>query len=130
MLFSIMRHDIIVHHLRGKTGLNGRESYLPSKGGDDLRDYELMYILSPEITDEVVSGDIERVNQIIVSRGGTVTEVNPWGRRKLAYPIGKFAEGNYVLTQLKLDAKNVADLEATLRIDEDIMRHLLIRVGE
>ena len=95
-----------------------------------MRDYELMYILSPEIIEEDVAANMEKVNQLIASRGGTVAETNAWGRRKLAYPIRKFLEGNYVLTRLKLDAKSTADLEASLGIDEGILRHLLVRVGD
>ena len=95
-----------------------------------MRDYELVLVISPQVADEGVPAIVERVTQFITGRGGSVTEVNNWGRRKLAYPIKHFTEGNYVLTRVKLEAKTTAELEACLQISEDILRHLLVKVGE
>jgi small subunit ribosomal protein S6 len=95
-----------------------------------LRDYELVFILNPDIAEEEVPAAIERVTQAITSRGGEVTEVDRWGRRKLAYPISGHAEGNYVLTQIRLDPTRTAELEAGFHISEEVIRHLLVRVGE
>ncbi len=95
-----------------------------------MRDYELVLVISPKVADEGIPAIVERVSQFITGRGGSVTEVNNWGRRKLAYPIKHFTEGNYVLTRIKLEAKATADLEAGLQISEDILRHLLVKVGE
>jgi len=87
-------------------------------------------VISPEVTDDNLPAIMERVTQFIASRGGSVTEVNPWGRRKLAYPIKRFLEGNYVLTQFKLEPRLTAELEANLRLQEEVLRHLLIRLGD
>lgn len=95
-----------------------------------LRDYELVAIISPEIADEDVPAALDRMGQFITDRGGTITEVNQWGRRKLAYPIQQFLEGNYVLTQFKIEPKMTAELEASLRLAEEILRHLLVRLGD
>jgi len=65
-----------------------------------------------------------------VVRGGEVEDVNHWGRRKLAYPIQKQLEGNYVVTQLRLDPQQTKELEQRLMISEEVMRHLLVRVEE
>ena len=81
--------------------------------GNQLRDYELVLIISPEVTDEDVPAALEKLSQFITDRGGTITEVNQWGRRKLAYPIKQFLEGNYVLTQFKIEPKMTAELEAS-----------------
>ncbi len=79
-----------------------------------LRDYEMVVILSPEIGDDVIESRIEQlVSQGVTSRGGEVVEVNHWGRRRLAYPISRHMEGNYVVTQVKLDPGTVLDLEST-----------------
>ena len=59
-----------------------------------------------------------------------MTEVNRWGRRKLAYPISRYTEGDYVLTQFKLDPTQVADLEANLELTEEVIRHLVVRMEE
>jgi small subunit ribosomal protein S6 len=91
-----------------------------------LRDYELMYIISPDVADDAVSGVIDRVNGLVTTRGGSIKEVNPWGRRRLAYPIKRHLEGTYVVTQLQLEPLKVKEIESTLRISEDILRHLVV----
>lgn len=95
-----------------------------------MRDYELVVIISPEVTDEEVPVTLEKMNQFITDKGGSITEVNQWGRRKLAYPIENFMEGNYVLTQFKMEPKQTAELEASLRLTEEILRHLLVRLSD
>lgn len=95
-----------------------------------LRDYELIVVLSPEIGDDVVESSIEKVQQSVTSRGGEVKEVKHWGRRRLAYPIRRHMEGNYVENQVRMDPDQVADLEANLRISEEVIRHLIVKAGE
>src|SRR4051794_31427183 len=62
------------------------------------REYEMVVILSPEIGDDAIEASLERLSLGVTSRGGEVTEVNHWGRRRLAYPIKRFLEGNYVVS--------------------------------
>jgi small subunit ribosomal protein S6 len=95
-----------------------------------LRDYELVVILSPELAEEDIPAAIDRLSQLIVDRGGEVKDVDRWGRRKLAYPINKHLEGNYLVTQVRLDPDRTSDVEAGLRISEEVLRHLLLRVGD
>jgi small subunit ribosomal protein S6 len=95
-----------------------------------LRDYEVVVILSPEVGDDVISGSLERLRQNITGRGGEVVDVNHWGRRRLAYPIRSHLEGNYVVSQIKLDPGQVPGLESSLRISEEIVRHLIVKSGE
>jgi small subunit ribosomal protein S6 len=95
-----------------------------------LRDYELVVILSPEVTEEEVPSNIEKVSEFITTRGGTIAEVNRWGKRKLAYPISRFKEGNYILAKFKFEPGKTAELEANLQISEKILRHLLVRLSD
>jgi small subunit ribosomal protein S6 len=95
-----------------------------------LRDYELVLIISPEILEEDVPSAIEKVSQFITGRGGEVAGVNRWGRRKLAYPIQRHLEGNYVVTEFRLDPNQVAGLEASLGLVEEVIRHLVVRTDE
>ncbi len=95
-----------------------------------MQDYELVVIVSPQITDDNLPGVVDKVSKLITDRGGEITEVNQWGRRKLAYPINRFEEGNYVLTRFKLGPDKVAEVEKNLLISEEFMRHLVIKVGE
>jgi small subunit ribosomal protein S6 len=89
-----------------------------------------MVVMHPDIPEEDMPAAVERINGAITSRGGEVQETNPWGRRRLAYPINRQVEGNYVVTNIRLDPNRCRDLESSLMISEDVLRHLLIRRGE
>jgi small subunit ribosomal protein S6 len=96
-----------------------------------LRRYELVVIISPQVADDEVPEAVERlVRRPVEGQGGEVGEVNQWGRRKLAYPIQKHLEGNYVLTELRLDPLRTKELERGLHISEEVIRHLLVRLDE
>ena len=95
-----------------------------------MHDYELTVIISPQVTDDGVPAVVDKVSKLITDRGGEITEVNQWGRRKLAYPINRFEEGNYVLTRFKVGANKIAEIERNLLISEELLRHLVIKVGE
>lgn len=93
-----------------------------------LRDYELVFIISPEVSEETLEATVGSVNQFITGKGGVISDEERWGKRKLAYPITSFLEGNYVLTRFKMKPIWSRELEANLQISEEILRHLLIRV--
>ena len=94
-----------------------------------MRDYELTVIFNPEIAEEEFPDAIEKVNQFITRKGGSITDANHWGRRKLAYPIKQHGEGHYVLTRFQLSPEQNKELETNLKISEDVIRHLLIKLG-
>jgi small subunit ribosomal protein S6 len=95
-----------------------------------LHEYELVVVINPDVAEEDVPAAIERVTTAVTSRGGEVTDVDAWGRRKLAYHIDRHAEGNYVVTQIRLDPAKAHELEGGFAISEEILRHLLIRKDE
>jgi len=95
---------------------------------EQLRDYELVLIISPEVVGEVLDTTIDNISQFITEKDGIISSVEQWGKRKLAYPIKHFMEGNYVLTRLKMKPALNKELEAKLRISEEILRHLLIKL--
>ena len=94
-----------------------------------LRDYELVVIISPEVMDEKLEAIIDNISKFITERGGTISSVDSWGKRKLAYPLKHFMEGSYVLTQFKLKPALSKELEARLQILEEVLRHLLIKLS-
>ncbi len=94
-----------------------------------LGDYELVLIISPEVIDKALDTTIDRVSQFIVKKGGIISDVERWGKRRLAYPIKHFVEGSYVLTRFKLKPTLGQELEANLQISEEILRHLLIKLS-
>ena len=92
-----------------------------------LAEYEMVYIVSPEVADEALENRIESISQFISGRNGVVDEIERWGKKKLAYPIKHFLEGNYVLTRFKISPAQCKELESNLKITEEVLRHLLIR---
>ena len=95
-----------------------------------MHEYELLVVLNPDIPEEDMPAAIDRVTGAISSRGGEIENVDPWGRRRLAYPIKRHIEGNYVLTNLRLDPGRTHELESSFMISDDILRHMLIRKDE
>ena len=93
-----------------------------------LRDYELLLVISPEVIDEELEGTVDKISQLITDRGGEISATEPWGKRKLAYPIEHFTEGHYVLIKFRFETTLCSELEASLRISEEILRHLLINL--
>jgi small subunit ribosomal protein S6 len=95
-----------------------------------MHDYELVAIVSPEAGEEAVSKIVDKVTQSINSRGGAVEEVTNWGRRKLAYPIKKFLEADYILARFKLMPKFVKELESEIGTSGDVLRYLVVKVED
>ena len=96
---------------------------------ENLRDYEMVVIISPELAEDKFDTALSNISKIITNLGGIVSDVKKWGKRKLAYPIKQFAEGNYVLTKLKLKPMSNREIEAKLQINEDVLRYLLVRLS-
>ena len=92
-----------------------------------MRDYELVMVLSPEVTEDGVVGVVDRVNQFISQRGGTVSNQERLGVKTLAYPIQKYREGNYVLTQFAFAPNSTKELVASLRLWTELLRYLLVK---
>ncbi len=97
--------------------------------GEQLYDYEMVLVISPEVAEEEFEATIENVSRFITGKGGVISDIERWGKRKLAYPIRHFVEGSYVLARFKLKPAFGKELEANLRISEGVLRHLLIKLG-
>ena len=95
-----------------------------------MRNYELVFIVHPEVDDEGLAAVIETVKGLVERSGGQVTQVNQWGLRRLAYPIKKQWEGQYVLLNIDMSPDGVAELERSLGLAEQVMRHLVVRLDE
>jgi small subunit ribosomal protein S6 len=91
-----------------------------------MTDYELVTVISPEVDGERLPEIIEQVGKFITDEGGVVESTEQWGIRKLAYPVKKFMEANYVLTRFKLEPNLTKKLGAELRASEEILRHLIV----
>jgi small subunit ribosomal protein S6 len=95
-----------------------------------LRDYEVLYIVRADFDDDKVQDTVKRVNTLIERSGGTPERTNLWGKRKLAYEVKHQKEGSYVLQDFQLDPNRVPELEAGLKINEEVLRHLIVRKPE
>jgi small subunit ribosomal protein S6 len=95
-----------------------------------LRDYEILYIVRPDLDDEQVHGAVGSVDKLIANLGGTTVKTDIWGRRRLAYEVRHLREGQYVLTDFRIDPARVPEMEATLKISETVFRHLIVRKPE
>lgn len=89
------------------------------------RDYELGIIVNPDVGDDQARAIVERVTQTIASGDGQVVRVNAWGRRRLAYPIERHRDGLYFFFDLILNPETTSELERSIRVNEDVLRHLL-----
>jgi small subunit ribosomal protein S6 len=98
-------------------------------GDKRLQDYELVFIISPEVADESLENTINGISQFITGKDGVVSDVERWGKRRLAYPVEHFLEGNYVLARFKINPTWCKELEANLKISEEVLRHLLIKLN-
>ena len=111
---------------KGKKGTVRKPSVVEDK---ELRDYEMVIVISPELDEDKFNAALDGISKLITDIGGVVSEIKQWGKRKLAYPIKKFSEGNYILTRLQLQPAMGKELEVKLQISEDVLRHLLVRLN-
>ena len=91
------------------------------------RDYELGFILQPEVNEEQTRAILDRVEQVVANYGGQVVRVNQWGRRRLAYPIQHNRDGYYVFIDMMLTPETVIELDRVLKVSEDVLRHMIKR---
>jgi small subunit ribosomal protein S6 len=95
-----------------------------------MHPYEVTFIVRPELDEQALTAVVDKVKGFVTNGGGQVSEVNPWGRRRLAYPINKIREGQYVFIRAQLPAQMISGLERDLRLSEQILRFLVVRAEE
>ena len=94
------------------------------------RTYELVYVASPDATDDQVADLHTQVEAIVQRMGGKIEKTDNWGRRKLAYEIGRHKEGTYVLEVIKGNGDLMKEIDRRLRVTDLVIRHLTVRVDE
>jgi len=95
-----------------------------------MRNYECMVILDPGMETESIDNSINRISDIIVKNGGKVENVNKWGKRRLAYPIGQNTDGYYVVFTFDGENQTVNELDRILKITDEVIRHMIIKLGK
>lgn len=92
--------------------------------------YEMMIIIDPSVDDRSISTHLEKFLAVVPKEGGTVENVDVWGRRKFAYPIKKHTEGTYVVVTFESESATALELDRLLNIQETILRTKLLRADE
>jgi len=92
--------------------------------------YEVMFIVRPDVADEEVDKLVSGFTTTITSGGGAVKSVEKMGRRKLAYMVRKFNDGNYVLLTIEANGAGVLELERRLRVTEQVIKFITVRIDE
>lgn len=95
-----------------------------------MREYELVFIVTPEFDETATADIVEKVKAWITESGGSIESFEEWGRQKLAYLIRNHKEGQYYLFNIKLDPSAVNTLERNFRLQESILRFLIINREE
>ena len=95
-----------------------------------LRTYELVYIVTPDATEELIASIHEQVEQTTQRMGGSLSKTENWGRRKLAYEIKRQKEGVYVLEVIEGTGELMKELDRRLKVVDQVIRHLVVRVDE
>ncbi|HEX8136121.1 MAG TPA: 30S ribosomal protein S6 [Pyrinomonadaceae bacterium] len=96
----------------------------------EQRVYEVMFIIEATASDEDVTRLSDGLRQVITDQGGTITKHENMGRRTLAYPIDRKNEGIYVLFEVEGSGREIAELERRMRVNDQIIRYLTVRVDE
>ena len=94
------------------------------------RQYELVYIVSPDATEQEVADLHTQIEQIVQRYNGTFDKTENWGRRKLAYEIGHHREGTYVVETITGSGELMKEIDRRLRVIDQVIRHLVVRVDE
>lgn len=95
-----------------------------------MRIYEEFFIVEPDTPEEQIDAYVEQIKGIVTAAGGTIDKVDKWGKRKLAYEIGRFSEGYYVLIQFTAPPDPVKEIEHRMRVTDMVMRWVTVRIDE
>lgn len=94
-----------------------------------MRNYELLYILPPDVDETRTEAVLTRIRSVI-EETGTVNNVDEWGKRRLAYEIKGHRDGHYTLVEFSAEPSSITELERVLRLEQDVLRHLIINPDE
>ena len=94
------------------------------------RQYELVYILPPETTEQQAAELHEQIEAIVTRMHGAIEKSENWGRKKLAYDIGRYKEGVYVLEVINGSGELMKEIDRRMRVMEQVVRHMIVRVDE
>lgn len=91
-----------------------------------MREYEIIYIVRPDLSDEERAAKVERIHSLITENNGQLGKIEDWGKRVLAYEIRHYTDGYYGLTEFHLAPEHVKSVGERLNIDEEILRYQIV----
>lgn len=91
-----------------------------------MRNYEGVFIINPDLSADASKAVVTQLQDLVSKNGGRVDGLQDWGKKRLAYKIAKKQEGNYVLMNFQLDTKSTKKLEQFLRLNDQVIRYLLV----
>ena len=121
-----MRGEILNRTAEEAFALGSSRGQRP-KGGRRMGKYELAVVVNAQIDDEARTAVVDRCKELIVRFGGTVGEVDDWGKKKLAYEIQKMNEGYYYFIKFEADGSAIAEIESFMRIMDNVLRYLCVK---
>lgn len=92
-----------------------------------MKAYELMLMLNPTLDDEARAAALEKVQGLITADGGVVDKVDEWGKRRLAFEIGKITDGDYVVVDFHASSSAIAEIDRVLHITDPVVRYMIVR---
>jgi small subunit ribosomal protein S6 len=95
-----------------------------------LRLYEELFIVKPDATDEEIDPLVENLTQLISKDGGNVQVTEKWGTRKLAYQVGRYLDGYYILLRFEATGTTIREMERRLRVNDLVIKYLTVRLDE
>lgn len=94
-----------------------------------MTNYEAMFILRPDLEEEKVAEIMDRFRALVEHRGGEVTRLEKWGKRRLAYEIQHLREGLYIILRFKGNTEIVQELDRVFKISDEVIRHMIVRTA-
>ena len=95
-----------------------------------MKAYELLYIIRPDLDEEATTALVDRLSGLVASNGGDNLTVEKWGKRRLAYEIKDYKEGQYILMNFEGEGRTSQEIERVMKISDDVIRFLTVRKEE
>ncbi|MCL5045626.1 MAG: 30S ribosomal protein S6 [Actinobacteria bacterium] len=95
-----------------------------------MRSYELMFILKPELDEEATAAAVDKYTNLIATQGGNVSNVDKWGKRRLAYEVGGYRDGYYVVVNFAGEPEASKEVDRVLKISDEVIKHMVIKLDD
>ncbi len=92
-----------------------------------MRPYEILFVLKPDLEEDVINAAIEKFVNLIQQNQGTVEQVNRWGKKRMAYEIKKYRDGYYTLILFQGEPATAKELDRVMRLSDEVLRHIIVR---